>query len=320
MYLFLFIIGLAVGSFLNVVSLRYKEGKRLLDLGIINGRSHCMNCRKTLVWYELIPLCSFLWQKGKCRNCRHKISWQYPIVEFLSGIIFVLVPTRITNYQLPIFNFQSITQLPNYLITNYYLLFTIIIWLIIFSLLLLLSIIDFRLYIIPDSINILLGSLGIFLIIFQSFNLSIFQSFLGHYSLMFNLFSDSAICYFPNLSIFQFFNLPISCNLAISHLSAALLGAVFFGLIIILSKGCAMGWGDFKLAIALGLIFGWPDFLMALFLSFTIGAIVSLFLIIRKKKKIKDAVPLGPFLALGALTTFLFGYQIVDGYFKLFGL
>ncbi len=81
-----------------------------------------------------------------------------------------------------------------------------------------------------------------------------------------------------------------------------------------------MGWGDFKLVGALGLILGWPDILMVLFLAFIIGAIFSVILLIGKKKKIKEAVPFGPFLVVAASLTFFFGYQIIDGYFKLFGL
>lgn len=80
-----FIFGTIIGSFLNVVSLRFKTGKG------INGRSKCMSCDKELQWFELVPLFSFLVQKGACRKCKSKISWQYPLIEFLSGALFVLI-------------------------------------------------------------------------------------------------------------------------------------------------------------------------------------------------------------------------------------
>lgn len=80
-----FIFGSIIGSFLNVVSLRFNTG-----MGV-NGRSKCMSCGKTLTWIELIPILSFLAQKGACRKCMSKISWQYPLVEFLAGAIFVLI-------------------------------------------------------------------------------------------------------------------------------------------------------------------------------------------------------------------------------------
>src|SRR6185369_2783346 len=80
-----FIFGTIVGSFLNVLALRFNTG-----MGI-RGRSKCMSCSKTLTWVELIPIVSFALQRGACRSCRTKISWQYPLVEFLAGALFVLI-------------------------------------------------------------------------------------------------------------------------------------------------------------------------------------------------------------------------------------
>ena len=109
-------------------------------------------------------------------------------------------------------------------------------------------------------------------------------------------------------------------NIWINYLVAALLGMAIFGAIILLSRGKAMGLGDFKFVGALGLIFGWPDILMVIFLTFIIGTVVGIVFLVGKKKKMKDTIPFGPFLAFGATITFFFGYQIIDGYFKLFGL
>lgn len=80
-----FIFGAVAGSFLNVVSLRFNTG-----VGI-GGRSKCMSCGTTLTWKELVPIFSFLFQKGACKNCRSKISWQYPLVEFIAGCVFVMI-------------------------------------------------------------------------------------------------------------------------------------------------------------------------------------------------------------------------------------
>src|ERR1035437_11136792 len=80
-----FVFGTIIGSFLNVVSLRYNTG-----MGV-NGRSKCFTCGKTLTWKELIALFSFAVQKGACKKCKSKISWQYPLVEFLAGVFFVLI-------------------------------------------------------------------------------------------------------------------------------------------------------------------------------------------------------------------------------------
>src|SRR3989344_3994814 len=81
----LFVFGTVVGSFLNVVGLRWNAK----DFG---GRSKCPKCGKTLKWYELIPVFSFLFLRGKCYKCSGKISWLYPIVEIWTGLIFATVP------------------------------------------------------------------------------------------------------------------------------------------------------------------------------------------------------------------------------------
>ncbi len=87
-YIFIFLFGAIIGSFLNVVIYRLNTGA-----SIVRGRSICFSCGKALGWYELVPIASFLLQRGKCRNCKSKISWQYPIVEIVSGLLFLLVWT-----------------------------------------------------------------------------------------------------------------------------------------------------------------------------------------------------------------------------------
>ncbi|OHA24393.1 MAG: hypothetical protein A3D50_00040 [Candidatus Taylorbacteria bacterium RIFCSPHIGHO2_02_FULL_44_12] len=86
--IFSFAVGAIIGSFLNVLSLRFNTG-----VGI-GGRSKCLSCGAHLKWKELIPLLSFVVQRGSCHTCKSKISWQYPLVEFSAGIIFTLILLR----------------------------------------------------------------------------------------------------------------------------------------------------------------------------------------------------------------------------------
>ena len=79
------ILGLLVGSFLNVVILRLHAKKQF-----VKGRSECPNCKHKLVWAELIPVFSWLAQRGKCRNCKKPISVQYPLVEVATAVLFVI--------------------------------------------------------------------------------------------------------------------------------------------------------------------------------------------------------------------------------------
>lgn len=80
-----FVLGAVVGSFLNVVVYRLPLGK-----SIAHPRSHCPNCKHILSPLELVPIVSFLFLKGKCRQCHIKIAWRYPAVEFLTGLLFSL--------------------------------------------------------------------------------------------------------------------------------------------------------------------------------------------------------------------------------------
>ncbi len=92
--IFIFILGLIIGSFLNVVILRINTGR-----SIAKGRSICFRCSKELSWYELIPVFSFLGLRGKCKTCKAPISFQYPLVELVTAITFtVLYTTAITSF------------------------------------------------------------------------------------------------------------------------------------------------------------------------------------------------------------------------------
>lgn len=82
---YLFILGLFVGSFYNVVALRLCKNESIIFPG-----SHCVNCNHRLAWYELIPVFSYLFLRGKCKKCRIHISIQYPLIELITGILFAL--------------------------------------------------------------------------------------------------------------------------------------------------------------------------------------------------------------------------------------
>ena len=127
-YIFVFLFGLCIGSFLNCVIYRLEEGKSL------KGRSFCPHCKHTLDWLDLFPVFSFLFLRGKCRYCRKGISIQYPLVELATGIIFVLI----FNY------FYSVLSLHQCL----FILYTLIIS----CFLIVIFVYDLKHYIIPDKV------------------------------------------------------------------------------------------------------------------------------------------------------------------------
>lgn len=89
LYVFIFVFGSCIGSFLNVVIYRLPR-----KISFAKGRSHCPSCGMTLHFYDMVPVFSWLFLKGKCRNCKAKISFRYPMIEFLVGILAVLCALR----------------------------------------------------------------------------------------------------------------------------------------------------------------------------------------------------------------------------------
>ncbi len=85
-YLFIFLLGIIIGSFLNVIIYRFPK-----HISVAKGRSHCPNCDIVIKQYDLIPILSYILLMGKCRNCKAKISVRYPLVEFLTGILAVFI-------------------------------------------------------------------------------------------------------------------------------------------------------------------------------------------------------------------------------------
>ena len=131
-YIIIFLYGIVIGSFLNVCIYRIPKKE-----DIVKVRSHCMNCGYKLEWYDLVPLFSYLFLKGRCRKCKTKLSAQYPLVEASNGILYVVII---------LVNGANVESLLYCLLA---------------SALLTLSVIDFRTYEIPIGINIFILALGL---------------------------------------------------------------------------------------------------------------------------------------------------------------
>jgi leader peptidase (prepilin peptidase)/N-methyltransferase len=134
-YVMFFVLGTVIGSFLNVVLYRLHTGKSL------GGRSHCMTCGKTLHWYELLPVVSYLYQKGVCRGCSAYVPHRYLVVEVLTGLSFAWV-WHLFSY-------------------DYFLL---ALYSILVSLLILIVFYDIRHTIIPDELTVLVGTVALTLL------------------------------------------------------------------------------------------------------------------------------------------------------------
>ena len=126
-----FVLGTIIGSFLNVVIYRLHTGRSL------KGRSHCLSCGRDLAWYELIPLFSYLFLRGKCRHCASRIPSRYFVVELLTGISFVALAHTFLAYPV---------------LLAFYLLLA--------SVLIVIAVYDIRHTIIPDELSIAKGVLA----------------------------------------------------------------------------------------------------------------------------------------------------------------
>ena len=132
-YIMTLLLGLCVGSFLNVLIYRIPLGQEF-----VKTPSHCMSCGHPLRWYELIPVFSWVAQGGKCRSCGIKLSAQYPVVEALNGSMWLLTAVLFRGDWL-----------------------TVALYCGLFSMLLVLSVIDWRTYMIPNGINLVIFVLGL---------------------------------------------------------------------------------------------------------------------------------------------------------------
>ncbi len=135
-YVIIFLYGIVIGSFLNVCIYRIPKGE-----SIVKVRSHCMNCGYQLKWYDLVPLFSFLFLRGRCRKCKQKISVQYPVIELLNGVLYCMI-----------FAVYGVSV-------------NALLYALLASALIALSVIDFRTYEIPVGFNIWILALGLIRIV-----------------------------------------------------------------------------------------------------------------------------------------------------------
>ena len=238
------IFGLLFGSFLNVCIYRIPR-----DKSIVWPPSSCPGCNARIKWYDNIPVLSYLWLRGKCRSCKQPISLQYPVVELLTGALTVLFVWR---FGLSVWTFVTVAAV---------------------YALIILSVIDLELMIIPDRFSLGLIVLGL---AFAWANPNF-----------------SGVWWQKELSSLLGAGVGLFGVLAI-----ALIGTWMF-------KKEAMGGGDVKLMGGVGAFIGWEGVITTVVFASFFGLVYALFLMIFKGKKGGDAIPFGPFLSLGALINLL---------------
>jgi len=252
--LFIFVFGSIIGSFLNVLILRYG------NLFRSSQRSICFSCGHPLNFLDLIPLVSFFALGGKCRYCKSSLSIQYPLVEFLTAITFLFIYLKIGFFNVNLF-------------------FYLFVWSIFIAIL----VYDLNHKIIPDALVYTLIILTALKVLYLSY---------------------------PDFG--QYFWLILAGPMVASPFA-------FFWLV---SKGRWMGFGDAKLALAIGWMLGLMDGISVIILSSLIGSVVGLSLILIsqtdffswserfKNLTIKSEMPFAPFLIIGTAIVFFLEVNI----------
>jgi leader peptidase (prepilin peptidase)/N-methyltransferase len=245
-FLFIFLLGLVIGSFLNVCISRIPQGE-----SISFPPSRCDYCHTYLKPWDLVPIASFLLLGRKCRYCGAKLSWRYPGIEVLTGMLFLFFYLQ--------FGLNMI----------------LLAYLFLASLLVVISFIDIDHYRIPNPLILMGIGAGVGFIIFTHF-IHPLDALLG--------FSTGG-------------------------------GILFF--ITLVSRG-GMGGGDIKLGALIGLFLGLKLSLISLFIAALFASIIGILLIVLGKKSPKDALPFGPFLALGAILSLFWGNDLLSWYIHHF--
>lgn len=267
LYIIIFFFGAAIGSFVNVIV------DRLYVKSFLTGRSHCASCGKELSFFELIPVFSYIFLKGRCKNCKTKIGAKHLYVEIVLGVLALI------TYKLLLISYFDPMSIDFNVISGA--LFSIL-YTFLFILLSVIFLYDFRHKIVPLAFSLLLLITGIAFEVWKASHLQIFYN--GSYSTLFYL------------DIF----------------SGILISLPFF-LINIFSKGRGAGMGDVILFLGVGYLLGFVYGVSAFLLSVWIGALVSLFLIffLPKKYNKKSAIPFAPFIVIATIIVLFLNIDIV---------
>lgn len=278
------VLGLLVGSFLNVVVYRLPimlqrewkqqcsellkvENQSTLHINssvkykvfnLQNPASHCRNCNHKIKPWENVPVISYLALRGRCSNCKSRISLRYPIVELANGLLSALV---------------AFTFGPN-LLTLALLFFT---WALVT-----LTLIDFDHQLLPDSITIPLLWFGIGI---NAFDLGLGVSL-----------HDAVI----------------------GAIAGYLVLWSFYWVFKVITGKEGMGYGDFKLLAAMGAWMGWQTLLPIIVLSSLVGAVFGIVMILAIQRDISAPMPFGPYLTGAGFIMLIWGPQISSFYLRSF--
>jgi leader peptidase (prepilin peptidase)/N-methyltransferase len=255
-------------------------------LGLIVGSF--LNC----VIYRIGKKQSFVRGHSYCPFCKHQLEW-YDLIPFFSflflkgkcrycskpiSIQYPLVELAVGTLFVYIYNYFKISLLTNGFYFNFY---EALFYCSIAAIFVLIFVYDFKHYLIPDGFTI--------------FGIGLTIAWLG----------------------FSYFKGIYNLQDLLLYVYSAVGATLFFFCLWFFTGGRGMGFGDVKLAFFLGLLLGFPNAVVGIFLSFILGAIIGLILVVSRKRKLKSAVPFGPFLVIGSFIALFYGSNIINWYLSL---
>lgn len=296
-----FVLGLLFGSFLNVCIARLPSHQ-----SIVQPRSHCMACGRTIGWYDNLPLVSWLLLRARCRECKAAISWRYPAVELAVGIWFAVCVNRAVvamgnassamgHASSAIGNASSLTTVYGsggaVLATDAVAALSMAI---LGFLLIGLMVMDWQTQRLPDAFTITGIVVG--------FALACVQAFL--------LVPGGSYIFLTGTG-------ALLLERLVAIAGAALLLLAIRWLYKVLRRRDGMGLGDAKMLAMIAAFLGFSEALLALFIAVVAASVYGLALLASRRASSSTRLPLGSFLAAGGLFAALFGPRIVGWYIGL---
>jgi leader peptidase (prepilin peptidase)/N-methyltransferase len=289
------LLGLSFGSLLNVCVLRWPRGE-----SIVRPRSHCRGCGRTLAWWEILPVVSWLFLRGRCRTCHIPVSCRYPLIELAVG-----VPCAIAGWQWlggllapdlpPLFYYSSMIVFFGKMILTW--------------LLVALAVLDAENLWLPDWLTLPGAALG----------------FIA-YLLRYRVISESVLIAYGKFVLHERSLSLGALNRLLGILAAAALILLIRWVYWLIRRREGIGLGDAKLMAMLAAWLGLPGALLAFLLGFVLGTLFGVALLaIPAANKAGGSwalkkLPLGTFLCVGGMISSLWGQSIIAAYLRWAGL
>ena len=301
------VLGLLFGSFLNVCISRLPTHESIVKPG-----SHCMACGHAVRWYDNVPVLSWIVLRGRCRDCKARISWRYPAVELAVGLWFARASLWIWIAFFPDINHDTVASIQ----FSSPIIIGALLTAILGFLLIGLMVMDWQTQRLPDAFTLTGIGIGFLLVCVQAFFLAP-----GEGDIVLNTTNQLRLSS-PGSFASQGNVFLTGTEALIMGRIAAIAGAALILLAVrwgykALRKRDGMGLGDVKLLAMIAAFLGFGEMLLALFAGVVAASVYGVILMARHRASGASSLPLGSFLAAGGLFSALFGPQILAWYMEM---